>query len=381
MRFLIVDTAYPAFLDRLYTTNSSLDMKSFEEQMRAHSESCFGQASFFASNLQALGHEASYVTANNVYAQKQWAQEHGLNVSSDWGWEFRLRRGLIPWVSRIRTQRWFYEVLTAQIRDFKPDILLNQAVNEIPGRFMREIRPYVRFVIGQHAATALSDKEDYGGYDLMISSFLPTVTWCQTRGIAAVQIRLGFEPKLLSTLQSSGKDFDLTFTGSFLRVHRSRHLWLEELCRHFPQLKIWGPSLEQIPTTSEVRNRYMGSAWGRDMFHVLSSSKIVLNHHGDVAPYANNMRLFEATGMGTCLVTDWKPNLGEFFEVGKEVLAYRSIDECVELIRYYLAHQEEREAIARSGQVRTLHEHTYYQRMQDLYTTVSQLVSNRFKAA
>ena len=40
--------------------------------------------------------------------------------------------------------------------------------------------------------------------------------------------------------------------------------------------------------------------------------------------YANNMRLYEATGVGALLVTDWKENLGEMFEPGKEVVAYRS---------------------------------------------------------
>ena len=31
------------------------------------------------------------------------------------------------------------------------------------------------------------------------------------------------------------------------------------------------------------------------------------------------MRLFEATGAGTLLITDWKVNLHNVFELGKEV--------------------------------------------------------------
>jgi hypothetical protein len=42
------------------------------------------------------------------------------------------------------------------------------------------------------------------------------------------------------------------------------------------------------------------------MYRVLECSKIVINHHGDVAPWANNLRLFEATGTGALLLTDWK---------------------------------------------------------------------------
>ena len=93
---------------------------------------------------------------------------------------------------------------------------------------------------------------------------------------------------------------------------------------------------------------------------------LTLNHHGAIPPYANNLRLFEATGVGTLLVTDWKANLHEMFEPGKEVIAYRSAEECAELVKYYLEHDEERQAIARAGQQRTLRDHTHYKRMQRL---------------
>jgi spore maturation protein CgeB len=106
------------------------------------------------------------------------------------------------------------------------------------------------------------------------------------------------------------------------------------------------------------------------MYQILGNSKITLNHHGDIAPYANNMRLYEATGVGTMLITDWKVNLHEMFEPGKEVVAYRTPEECAELIQYYLTHDNEREAIARAGQQRTLREHTYYHRMQEFVEIV-----------
>jgi len=106
------------------------------------------------------------------------------------------------------------------------------------------------------------------------------------------------------------------------------------------------------------------------MYQVLRDSLLTLNHHGDVGPYANNLRLFEATGVGTLLITDWKENLAEMFEPGKEVIVYRTPEECAELIKYYLEHDDERQAIARAGQQRTLREHTSYQRMQDLVDIV-----------
>jgi len=83
------------------------------------------------------------------------------------------------------------------------------------------------------------------------------------------------------------------------------------------------------------------------------------------------MRLFEATGVGTLLITDWKMNLHDMFELGKEVVAYRSPEECIKLVQYYLEHDREREAIARAGQERTLREHTFYHRMQEVVEIVN----------
>ena len=80
MRFLILDTDYPAFLDWLYAENPALHEKPFDEQLRVHTDACFGQAGFCASNLRALGHEANDIHVNNEFIQKQWAREHGLKV-------------------------------------------------------------------------------------------------------------------------------------------------------------------------------------------------------------------------------------------------------------------------------------------------------------
>ena len=66
------------------------------------------------------------------------------------------------------------------------------------------------------------------------------------------------------------------------------------------------------------------------------------------------------------LLTDRKDNLQELFDIGKEIVVYSSKEEAAELVSYYLAHQEEAERIAKAGQARTLREHTYAQRMQEL---------------
>jgi spore maturation protein CgeB len=126
------------------------------------------------------------------------------------------------------------------------------------------------------------------------------------------------------------------------------------------------------------------------MYQRLRDSRITLNRHGEVVARfgqggvgvidvaknaANNVRLFEATGVGTLLLTDRKDNLSDMFEPGKEVAVYASADECVETIRYYLDHESEREAIARAGQERTLRDHNYDVRMQELGEILNRYVT------
>jgi spore maturation protein CgeB len=103
------------------------------------------------------------------------------------------------------------------------------------------------------------------------------------------------------------------------------------------------------------------------MYRAIARSHVTFNRHIDVAENnANNMRLYEATGVGTLLITDRKQNLGQIFEPGREVVVYSDAEEAVRLIRYYLAHPHEAAEIARAGQARTLRDHTYRQRMVSL---------------
>ena len=373
MRFLIINTDYPEFLSSLYSHHVGLHKESFERQMVARNDSLFGVADFYSRNLRRIGHEAWDIHANNEVMQKTWAREHGLRVTADLDWQFRLRRGIVPWFFRIKNQRWFYEILSEQLKHYKPDVLLNQDMSGIAIDFLREIKPKLRLLVGQHAATRLPDG-DYGCYDLVISSFPPTIDYFRKKGIVAELNRMAFEESMLPGLNARGDDLDVSFIGSLSAVHGSRAELLEALCERVEQLNIWGPSIDGVSADSPLRRRYMGQAWGRDMYTILRRSKITINHHGDIEPYANNCRMYEATGVGTLLVTDSKKNLTDMFEPGLEVVTYDSPEECAEVVDYYVDHESERDAIAASGQRRTAREHTYSDRMKELSTLVSKYI-------
>ena len=103
-------------------------------------------------------------------------------------------------------------------------------------------------------------------------------------------------------------------------------------------------------------------------------------HHAepsiDVAEnYAGNVRLFEATGCGALLVTDWKTNLDQMFEPGKEIVAYARPRNASRWSINYLNHDQERKAIADAGQQRTLRDHTFHHRMHELADIVAKQLS------
>jgi hypothetical protein len=383
----VLNADYPEYLRTFYAHHPGLENKPYDEQMRTRNESLFGTVDFYSGNLRKLGIDAHDTYINNEFMQKAWAREHRVktNLKQQYANGFQrfisfagktplrhLRGAVRPVLQSIAVEEtWFYDVLAAQIKFFSPDILLNEAMNSVGTDFLRQMKPHIRLLIGQHAATKLSDENDYKTYDLVVSSFPPTIDWLRQKGIPAEMNRLGFEPKVLCDIKPEERVFDVTFIGRFFSgIYDSRARFLESVCERIEKTKVWGTGADELAATSPIRRCYMGQAWGREMYQILRKSKITLNHHGDIAPYANNMRLYEATGIGTLLVTDWKENLHEMFEPGREVICYRTPEECVDLVEYYLDHDEEREAIAHAGQERTLRQHTYYQRMQELMAIV-----------
>ena len=272
MRFLILDTDYPAFLDWLYAENPALHEKPFDEQLRVHTDAYFGMAGFCASNLRALGHEAQDLHVNNEYMQKQWAREHGLKVGSDWQRQIRLRRGIVPWVSRNHVRRWFHDILIAQIRYYKPDVVLNLAMDGIGSDFLQEMKQYVRLLVGQIAAH-LPEGENWSVYDLVISSLPNFVEHFRRIGVRSEFIRLGFEPTVLHALHAQKKNILVSFVGSFTSSHSKRDQLLEYLCSNLP-MNVWGIGVDRLPLDSPIRARYLGAVWGLRMFRVLAASKI-----------------------------------------------------------------------------------------------------------
>jgi hypothetical protein len=344
-RILIVDTMYPGFLDEHYRRTPELVREPYETQWRALMDRFFGTADSYSHYLGALGHTAHELVVNCEPLQRRWAEEHG--------------------VGRRRWRRREPDVVLAQAADFRPDVVYAQNLSVLSDRTLARLRRG-RLLVGQIATDPPPD-ERLRRFDLLLTSFPHFVERFRALGVRSEYFRIGFDPRVLDRLGPTEPCEDVVFVGSLGRTQHARgNTVLEDAARRAP-IAFWGRGADEWPRDSPLRTGYRGEAWGLDMLRVLARARIALNRHIDAAAgFANNMRLYEATGVGTMLLTDEGANLAELFEPGREVVTYRDADELVAKLRHYLAHEDERAAIARAGQERTLRDHGYAERMREL---------------
>ncbi|MFJ2995298.1 glycosyltransferase [Pandoraea sp. NPDC087047] len=365
MRILLLDTYYPAFLKATYAAQPGLAAASYDAQHQAMLGQLFGTSDFYSRHLQAMGHEAHDLIVNNLPAQTTWAKEHGTRINTlALRVPQRLRR--LPVLrGMLEALPGLVDIAVEQIIDYRPDVLYCQDLWFMTPRAMARVRPYVGKIVGQIASPMPPDPLIHS-YDLILTSFPHFVPRLRAMGVASEYFRIGFDTRVLEALGDVSRDIDVSFVGGISRHHGKALPMLTYLAQNTP-IQFFGYGAASLERTSPIAARHRGEVWGLNMYRALARSRVTLNRHINVAENnANNMRLFEATGVGTLLITDRKDNLGELFEVGKEVVAYDSQEEAVELIRYYMDHPEEADAIARAGQARTLREHTYERRMHEL---------------
>lgn len=268
----------------------------------------------------------------------------------------------------------FYRILYKQIIFYKPDVIINLDASVTNPDFFRTLKKEFNFkLVGYHGATPIS--MDLSVYDFFFSPFMPIVIKAKQYGVKSELIPFGIDRKEIENiLRETGeeKKYDIVFSGSLHRAHMSRKILLEKISEEFrDRFHLFTQS--DYALTPKLEKVYRGKVFGTDNIKTLALSKIVINHHGDILPWAHNMRLYEATAVGSLLVTDKLPGLKDLFKIGIEVIAYSTFEECIELIKKYLENDEEREKIAKAGQKRTLEEHRYENRLQKLSEQIMML--------
>ena len=381
MRLIRLTTNYPGQLDALYRRNVGLAGAVYNEQYRCVVADGFGWADFWTHALSPLGYEVWEPIANAEPMQKAWASEHRVAFAET---------------------TWMLEITLAQARTFSPDVVFIDDYAAFDAAFIRELRqsvPSIRLMLGWCAAP-YSDESVFAHYDLVMTSIPGVADHFRRKGLHAEVMGHAFDPRILERIRKqSAPDLPFVFIGSIrpgathllrrqslvLQLARERGLAVfADLSLPSPQREpalrgILAAMLNRSNSAEEVdihawramAGEVRPARYGLEMFQTLRDSTLTFNSHSDFfGDWASNMRLYEATGVGVCLLTEWKQNLPSLFEPDREVAVYRSAAECLDKARWLLEHPRERETIAQAGQRRTLRDHTFQKRAEVLHGVI-----------
>jgi spore maturation protein CgeB len=401
MRLLRLNIYYPSYLRQFYGRRPELAERPYEEQRAALLGDCYLWSDFWSVALGQMGYEAEEILANVEPLQKRWAAENGAAYDEP---------------------SWLFDVVAAQVRAFKPDVLFVTDYAVFTAEFIRRLKaecPSIKLTLGWCGAP-YKDGSIFHEYDVVLSCIPELVEHFRAEGHVCHHVNHAFEPRVLEKIDAgAAPTLDFAFIGSIVKrtqFHEMREKLLVKLVGatdlqlatdvpFFPlsrRLRTMASAraydvvraveragvprkvLGAVPVAGRVARwkerplqpknvnpklaaRARPPLYGLEMFQQLHDTRVALNTHIDISPTsASNLRLFEATGVGTCLLTDWKENIEQLFEPDTEVVTYRDAAECIEKVRYLLAHDAERRAIAAAGQRRTLSDHTFKQRAAQL---------------
>lgn len=188
--------------------------------------------------------------------------------------------------------------------------------------------------------------------DIVYTAQKVTVEQFAKDGVKATWLPCAVEPLAYPKYELASKHYDVAFLGHVNSDNRIEAL--DRLFKEFP-------------------NFYFGQRHFEEAARIYADSKICFNiaHDNDV-----NMRCFEVTGSGGFLLTNRINSLEELFIDGKEIVMYDDLEDMVKKAKYYLEHDEEREAIAAAGYARSMKDHKFSQRVDVILNDIKQFKSN-----
>lgn len=100
---------------------------------------------------------------------------------------------------------------------------------------------------------------------------------------------------------------------------------------------------------------------------VFANSKINLNISLRSIINGIPLRCFEIMGSGGFLLSDYAGDFNMFFEAGEDYVYFDSKKDLIEKAKYYLAHDDERKAIADNAVNKIMQGHTYVHRVEEMF--------------
>lgn len=143
---------------------------------------------------------------------------------------------------------------------------------------------------------------------------------------------------------------------------RERYLALALLSKHF-QVDLYSDKRDD----RLININYKSYAdYYTQMPQIFSASKINLNISLKTIRTGIPLRVTDVMGCGGFVLTNYQPELAEYFSIGEECVVYENIEDLYAKVAYYLAHEEERKAIAEAGFKRVKRDFTFKERLEKM---------------
>jgi spore maturation protein CgeB len=390
--FFHITSLYSSILDSYYGSQVNHEEEDYAETHHKIMHSFYALNDFYERSLSKLFNvDSTIIIINDDNLQAKWAKENNSNAKGN-------------------------DLVLDQINFYKPTVIMIDDLNWADEFFLDKIRKmtFVKVVFAHHCspATPLIISRMHL-MDFMISCSPVLVKEYVNQGIKnSFLIYHAFSDKVYEQLSPVNKYNDLVFVGSLLsgtEFHNYRRDLIIALLDNSINCKIYSAAPKfttkqrlvyyafyfaelvfgNFFLVSFFRNSRLlyfydeqvfwnkiapvinKPIFGIDMYNCIQNSKMCINVHGGIAGNAAaNMRLFEVTGVGTCLITDDKENMTELFIPDKECITYKDTSEAITKIKYLLKNPDMVNEIANNGRKKCLEYHNYDVRAMQLHEII-----------
>jgi spore maturation protein CgeB len=229
------------------------------------------------------------------------------------------------------------------------DVLLNTVGINLHPEFVERLPAFTVFQCfdDPESSDALS-KPVAGAYDLCLVGNAAEVETYRSWGVKHAEwVPMGlmpgtYDPTLCEEdILEGRRDIDLVMLID--RLSAPRRARMDAMAKAFPDAHFYGRGWPRglLPVDQQIA--------------MLRRAKIGPNFHNSTGPI--NLRLFQNPANGVMQICDNKSHLGMVYELGKEVVGFDTVEECVDLCRYYLAHDRQRREIALNGWRRAMRDY------------------------
>ncbi|NTU71285.1 MAG: glycosyltransferase [Coriobacteriia bacterium] len=209
--------------------------------------------------------------------------------------------------------------------------------------------------------------DDHWRFENFSCLLAPSVNWWVTTARSAVPKfkKMGYDNVIKSQWAVEPTvyypvDVPLDIPVSFIgQPHGSRVEVMRWLYDRGIEVALWGFGWNGV--SSRVTHEQMLEVFSR------SAVSLNLSNASMMGEQQIKGRVFEVPGCRGLLLTDGADDMRRYYEIGKEIVVYKSLEDLAKKIRFYSTHTDERNEIATAGYERTMAEHTWKHRFDEIF--------------